>query len=124
MRKHGPEDHLPIGDVIRRTGVPASALHFYERKGLILSERGATNQRLYPRHMLRRISLIIVARRLGIPLRDVAAVFATLPADRAPPTRTGDASRSRGRGSWKSAAGRSRPWSTNSPGASDADACP
>ncbi|MEX3100896.1 MULTISPECIES: redox-sensitive transcriptional activator SoxR [unclassified Streptomyces] len=83
-RKHGPEDHLPIGDVIRRTGVPASALHFYERKGLILSERGAANQRLYPRHMLRRISLIIVARRLGIPLRDVAEVFATLPADRAP----------------------------------------
>lgn len=80
----GPEDHLAIGDVIRRTGVSASALHFYERKGLIFSERGATNQRLYPRHMLRRVSLIIVAKRLGIPLSDVAAVFATLPTDHAP----------------------------------------
>ncbi|MEU5868599.1 MULTISPECIES: redox-sensitive transcriptional activator SoxR [unclassified Nonomuraea] len=79
-----PEDHLTIGEVIRRTGVPASALHFYERKGLIISERGAGGQRVFSRHMLRRISLIIVAKRLHIPLSDVAEVFTTLPADRAP----------------------------------------
>lgn len=79
-----PDDQLTIGEIIRRTGVPASALHFYERKGLIAAERNAGNQRRYHRHMLRRISLIIVARRLGIPLADVATVFATLPADRAP----------------------------------------
>ncbi|MEV6886218.1 redox-sensitive transcriptional activator SoxR [Streptomyces sp. NPDC051135] len=79
-----PDALLAIGDVARRTGVSASALHFYERKGLIFSERDGTNQRLYPRHMLRRISLIIVAKRLGIPLGDVAAVFATLPGHSAP----------------------------------------
>ncbi|MFI0937691.1 redox-sensitive transcriptional activator SoxR [Streptomyces sp. NPDC021020] len=79
-----PDDHLTIGDVVHRTGVPASALHFYERKGLIFCERGHTNQRLYPRHMLRRISLIVMAKRLGIPLADVAAIFVTLPTDRAP----------------------------------------
>ncbi|MFE9613977.1 redox-sensitive transcriptional activator SoxR [Streptomyces sp. NPDC006012] len=49
-----------------------------------MSMRNGSNQRLYPRHMLRRISLIVVARRLGIPLSDVAAVFITLPGDRAP----------------------------------------
>ncbi|MFE0482915.1 redox-sensitive transcriptional activator SoxR [Streptomyces tendae] len=79
-----PDDFLTIGDVVRRTGVSASALHFYERKGLIFTERNATSQRLYPRHMLRRISLLIMAKRLGIPLGDVAAVFSTLPTDRAP----------------------------------------
>ncbi|WP_049562300.1 redox-sensitive transcriptional activator SoxR [Nonomuraea sp. SBT364] len=79
-----PDDRLTIGEIIRRTGVSASALHFYERKGLIFSERGTGNQRIFSRHMLRRISLIIVAKRLGIPLSDVAEVFATLPTDRAP----------------------------------------
>ncbi|MEO3795933.1 redox-sensitive transcriptional activator SoxR [Nonomuraea sp. B10E15] len=79
-----PDDHLTIGEIIRRTGVPASALHFYERKGLIFSERGSGNQRIFSRHMLRRISLIIVAKRLNIPLSDVAEVFTTLPTDRAP----------------------------------------
>ncbi|KAB8194253.1 redox-sensitive transcriptional activator SoxR [Nonomuraea phyllanthi] len=79
-----PDDRLTIGEIIRRTGVSASALHFYERKGLIFSERGTGNQRIFSRHMLRRISLIIVAKRLHIPLSDVADVFATLPADHAP----------------------------------------
>ncbi|TDD12077.1 redox-sensitive transcriptional activator SoxR [Nonomuraea deserti] len=79
-----PDDHLTIGEIIRRTGVPASALHFYERKGLIFSERGSGNQRIFSRHMIRRISLIIVAKRLNIPLSHVAEVFTTLPTDRAP----------------------------------------
>ncbi|MEW1858830.1 MULTISPECIES: redox-sensitive transcriptional activator SoxR [unclassified Streptomyces] len=79
-----PDVPLAVGEVTRRTGVSASALHFYERKGLIFSTRNSGNQRLYPRHMLRRVSLIIVARRLGIPLSDLATVFAALPQDRAP----------------------------------------
>ncbi|NED94015.1 redox-sensitive transcriptional activator SoxR [Phytoactinopolyspora alkaliphila] len=79
-----PDDHLTIGEVIRRTGVSASALHFYERKGLIYAERNGCDQRIFARHMIRRISLIIMAKRLGIPLSDVAKVFATLPFDHAP----------------------------------------
>lgn len=79
-----PDDLLPIGEVSRRTGVPASALHFYEQLGLIASTRTAGNQRRYPRHMLRRISLIVVAKRLGIPLGDVQELFAGLPLDHAP----------------------------------------
>lgn len=54
-----PTEPLTIGDVMRRTGVSASALHFYERKGLISSTRTSSNQRLYERHMLRRISLVL-----------------------------------------------------------------
>jgi len=80
----GPEDHLTIGEIVRRTGLPVSALHFYERRGLIRAERGSDGRRCYQRHMLRRVSLIIVAKRLGIPLADVAEVFATLPDDHAP----------------------------------------
>ncbi|WP_188712520.1 redox-sensitive transcriptional activator SoxR [Microbacterium faecale] len=79
-----PSTPLTVGEVIRRTGVPASALHFYERKGLILSSRNSSNQRVYERHMLRRISLILVAKRLGIPLADVAEIFQQLPSKHAP----------------------------------------
>lgn len=79
-----PEDRLTLGEVVARTGVSPSALYFYEREGLIFTERSAGNQRLYRRYMLRRVSLILVAKRLGIRLADVAAIFATLPSDRAP----------------------------------------
>ncbi|PQP17133.1 redox-sensitive transcriptional activator SoxR [Rhodococcus opacus] len=82
-----PKDLLSVGEVSRRTGVAVSALHYYEQLGLIASTRTSGNQRRYERHMLRRISLIVVAKRLGIPLADVGAVFETLPADRMPSIR-------------------------------------
>lgn len=82
-----PEDLLSVGDVSRRTGVAISALHYYERLGLITSTRTGGNQRRYARHVLRRISLLAVAKRLGIPLADVQEVFATLPDDRPPSLR-------------------------------------
>ncbi|MBN9631492.1 MAG: redox-sensitive transcriptional activator SoxR [Actinobacteria bacterium] len=82
-----PTDLLTIGEVVRRTGVSASALHFYERKGLIHSQRTPGGTRLYPRHMERRIAIIQVAKRLGIPLSEVADQFESLPRDRMPSLR-------------------------------------
>ena len=76
---HQPDELLSVGEMSRRTGVAVSALHYYERLGLIASERSTGNQRRYPRHMLRRVALISVAKRLGIPLEDVAEAFADVP---------------------------------------------
>ncbi len=76
---HVPDEPLTVGEMSRRTGVAASALHFYESLGLIASTRTTGNQRRYARHMLRRVSLITVAKRLGIPLADVQEAFADVP---------------------------------------------
>lgn len=75
---------LTIGEMSRRTGVAPSALHFYESLGLIASTRTSGNQRRYARHMLRRVSLIAVAKRLGIPLSDVQEAFADVPLTETP----------------------------------------
>lgn len=79
-----PHAFLTVGEVAMRAGVAVSALHFYEREGLIGSWRTSGNQRRYPRGVLRRVALIKTAQRLGIPLSDVREAFATLPGDRAP----------------------------------------
>ena len=75
---------LSIGEVAARSGLAVSALHFYERKGLIRSVRTAGNQRCYSRDILRRVAVIQTARRLGVPLAEIAAALAALPAARAP----------------------------------------
>ena len=75
---------LAVGEVARRSGVAVSALHFYESKGLIRSERSVGNQRRYPRAVLRRVSFIRVAQRVGISLAEIAVALAALPADAAP----------------------------------------
>jgi len=78
------QDLLPIGEVAARSGVATSALRFYESVGLIRSERSSGNQRLYPRHVLRRVAFIRIAQRLGLSLDEIREALATLPLDRAP----------------------------------------
>ena len=75
---------LSIGQVEKRSGVAASALRFYEKKGLIQSTRNAGGQRRYFREVLRRIAVIKTAQRLGMPLEEIAAAFSALPEQRTP----------------------------------------
>lgn len=75
---------LTVGDVATRSGVAVSALHFYEAKGLIESHRSRGNQRRYPREVLRRVAIIKVAQRVGIPLVEVQAALQSLPQGRTP----------------------------------------
>lgn len=75
---------LSVGQVAARSGVAVSALHFYEAKGLIHSERNAGNQRRYGRDVLRRIAVIKVAQRAGVPLAEIARALQALPAGAAP----------------------------------------
>ncbi|WP_407354371.1 redox-sensitive transcriptional activator SoxR [Luteimonas sp. R10] len=75
---------LGVGEVAARSGVAVSALHFYEKKGLIHSLRTAGNQRRYPRDVLRRVAVIKVAQRAGIPLAAVREALDTLPDGRTP----------------------------------------
>lgn len=76
---------LSVGEVASRSGLAVSTLHFYEAKGLISSWRTSGNQRRYSRDVLRRIAIIKVAQRTGVPLACISEALKALPADR-PPT--------------------------------------
>jgi MerR family transcriptional regulator, redox-sensitive transcriptional activator SoxR len=75
---------LSPGQLAERSGVAVSALHFYERQGLIRSRRTSGNQRRYPRETLRRVAFIRVSQRVGIPLAEIRAALDTLPEGRTP----------------------------------------
>jgi MerR family redox-sensitive transcriptional activator SoxR len=80
-------DLLTIGEAARRSGVAASALRFYEARGLITSERASSGHRRYPRPVLRRIAFIVFAQRIGLTLDEIGRELARLPAERAPSRR-------------------------------------
>lgn len=67
-----------------RSGVAVSALHFYEREGLITSRRTSGNQRRYTRETIRRVAFIRMSQRLGIPLARIRDALGTLPTNRVP----------------------------------------
>ncbi|MEG0010166.1 MAG: redox-sensitive transcriptional activator SoxR [Aeromonas sp.] len=75
---------LAIGQIAKRSGVNASALRFYEEKGLIQSLRSDGGQRLYPQDALRRIAFIRVAQGMGLSLGEIAEALAGLPDGRTP----------------------------------------
>jgi MerR family transcriptional regulator, redox-sensitive transcriptional activator SoxR len=78
------DDLLPIGELARRAGVATSALRFYESQGLISSVRTSGGMRRYRRAELRRVSFVLAAQRVGIPLADVKEMLDALPAGRTP----------------------------------------
>lgn len=75
---------LTIGEVSRRSGVAASALRFYEERGLIKSERAGLGHRRYHRGVLRRIAFVVFAQRVGVTLKEIGIVLAGLPAAGSP----------------------------------------
>lgn len=78
------ENVLTISEVSHRSGVAASALRFYEEKGLIKSLRAGSGHRRYQRAVLRRIAFIVFAQRLGMTLDEIGEELAKLPEGRVP----------------------------------------
>ncbi|CAM3654687.1 redox-sensitive transcriptional activator SoxR [Occultella aeris] len=84
-RIEGGKTHvLTVGELSARSGVAPSALHFYERQGLISAERTAGNQRRYRRDTLRRVAFIRVSQRVGVPLARIRLALDSLPSGRTP----------------------------------------
>ncbi len=75
---------LTIGEVARRSGVAASALRYYEERGLIRSERAGSGHRRFHRAVLRRIAFIVFAQRIGLTLEEIRTELTKLPSDSVP----------------------------------------
>lgn len=75
-----------VGRIAARCGVKVSTMHFYEEKGLIFSWRNNGNQRRYFPDVIRRVSLIKAAQKMGIALGEIKHALDKLP-DRRTPTK-------------------------------------
>ncbi len=67
---------LDIAEVAKRSGVPASALRYYEEKGLIVSVGRRGLRRLFDPGVLERLALIALGRSAGLSLDEIARMFA------------------------------------------------
>ena len=68
--------NLDIAQVARQSGVPASTLRFYEKKGLIRSIGRRGLYRLFDQDVLERLALIALGRSAGFSLADIKRMFA------------------------------------------------
>jgi DNA-binding transcriptional MerR regulator len=75
------ETLLDIGEVSRRSGLAASALRFYERKGLIAAAGRNGLRRSYVPEMLDRLALITCARGAGFTIAELGEFLRAKPSD-------------------------------------------
>ncbi len=80
--KNIPNKELSVGEVASRSGLPISTIHFYETKGLISSQRNNGNHRRYLRGVLRKLAVIKVAQKAGIPLSEIKQAMSQLSNDK------------------------------------------
>jgi DNA-binding transcriptional MerR regulator len=66
---------MDIAEVARRSGVPASALRYYEQKGLIASVGRAGLRRTFAPTVLHQLSLIALGQAAGFSLDEVRGMF-------------------------------------------------
>jgi MerR family redox-sensitive transcriptional activator SoxR len=78
------DETLGIGEFAARSGVPPSALRYYERLGLIRAVRTGGNQRRYQRAELRRVAFVRIAQQVGASLEEIRAALDSLPGSRTP----------------------------------------
>ena len=67
---------MDITEVVRRSGVPASTLRFYEEKRLISSIGRRGLHRIFDPIVLERLALIALGRAAGFSLDEIAGVLA------------------------------------------------
>jgi DNA-binding transcriptional MerR regulator len=68
---------LDILQVVHRSGVPASNLILYEKKGLIISVGSKGIRRLFDADVMERLALIELGRMAGFSLDEIASMFAS-----------------------------------------------
>lgn len=67
---------LDIGEVMERSGLPASTLRFYEQKGLIAAVGRRGQRRQFDAAVIERLALIAMGRAAGFSLDEIALMFA------------------------------------------------
>lgn len=67
---------MDISEVVRRTGIAASALRFYEKKGLIVPVSSQGMRRQYAPAVVDRLALIALGQAGGFSLDEISDMFA------------------------------------------------
>ena len=66
---------MDIAEVVKRSGLPASTLRFYEEKGLIASVGRDGLRRRFAPGVLEQLALIALGRAAGFSLDEIGAMF-------------------------------------------------
>ncbi|OBF98614.1 MerR family transcriptional regulator [Mycobacterium sp. 852002-51152_SCH6134967] len=68
-------DAIPIGEAAARLQMASSTLRYYDERGLVRPQKRLDGRRMYGNDDLRRLALLKIFNKLGLPLDTAAAVL-------------------------------------------------
>ncbi|KUI13761.1 MerR family transcriptional regulator [Mycolicibacterium acapulense] len=68
-------DAIPIGEAAARLQMASSTLRYYDERGLVRPQKRLAGRRMYGVDELRRLALLKIFQKLGLPLDTAAAVL-------------------------------------------------
>jgi DNA-binding transcriptional MerR regulator len=72
---YGSSQVLTITELARRTGLSASALRYYERKGLLRSSGRAGGKRTYDDRAIEQLAIVDLFQQSGMTIADIVRVL-------------------------------------------------
>ena len=66
---------LRITEAVKQFGITAKTLRYYERVGLLASERVENNYRAYNESEVERIKQILILRKMQISIKDIIRIY-------------------------------------------------
>lgn len=69
---------MRIGELSKQAGISVEAIRYYEKQGLIQSQRSSelgNNYREFSQHNLLKLNMVAQAKRLGFTLKEIKALF-------------------------------------------------
>lgn len=75
MKSNGGMDAIPIGEAAARLQMAPSTLRYYDERGLVRPPNRQAGRRMYGADELRRLALLKIFNKLGLPLDTAAAVL-------------------------------------------------
>lgn len=66
---------MDISEVSKQTGIPSSALRYYEKKGLLASTRTKGERRRYATNVLDQLALIALGQIAGLSLDEIRSML-------------------------------------------------
>ncbi|MHA7850756.1 Cu(I)-responsive transcriptional regulator [Roseovarius sp.] len=67
---------MNIGDIAKRTGLPAKTIRYYEEIGLVTPHREANGYRVFDDKDMHRLTFLARARALGFPIEECRTLLA------------------------------------------------
>jgi MerR family redox-sensitive transcriptional activator SoxR len=76
-----------IGDIVKKSGVPASTIRYYEDIELLSPAKRVNGRRRYDDTILQKLNLIRLAQKAGFTIAEIQTLLHDFPEDAPPSTR-------------------------------------